>query len=82
MCSAKSKAAGPEDESGLLGNREFSYRELKYITLNFSQEIGKGGFVSVFLGYLENGNPSSQGSKEFLAEAQHLTRIHHKNWFP
>lgn len=42
----------------------------------------------MFLGYLENGNPvavkvrsesSSQGGKEFLAEAQHLTRIHHKN---
>ncbi|KAM0826257.1 hypothetical protein ACQ4PT_069007 [Festuca glaucescens] len=77
-----------KDESVLLENREFSYRELKHITDNFSQEIGKGGFGPVFLGYLENGNPvavkvrsesSSQGSKEFLAEAQHLTRIHHKN---
>ncbi|XP_051195088.1 probable LRR receptor-like serine/threonine-protein kinase At1g05700 [Lolium perenne] len=77
-----------KDESVLLENREFSYRELKHITDNFSQEIGKGGFGPVFLGYLENGNSvavkvrsesSSQGSKEFLAEAQHLTRIHHKN---
>uniref|UniRef100_A0ACD5Z6S1 Uncharacterized protein n=1 Tax=Avena sativa TaxID=4498 RepID=A0ACD5Z6S1_AVESA len=85
---AKKKATVHEDESVLLENREFSYRELKHITDNFSQEIGKGGFGSVFLGYLENGNSvavkvhsesSSQGSKEFLAEAQHLTRIHHKN---
>ncbi|XP_037452608.1 probable LRR receptor-like serine/threonine-protein kinase At4g20450 isoform X1 [Triticum dicoccoides] len=84
----KRKTTGPEDESALLENREFSYRELKYITSNFSQEIGKGGFGAVFLGYLKNGNSvavevrsdsSSQGGKEFLAEAQHLTRIHHKN---
>ncbi|VAI55443.1 unnamed protein product [Triticum turgidum subsp. durum] len=85
---AKRKATGHEDGSALLGSREFSYKELKHITNNFSQEIGKGGFGPVFLGYLENGNPvavkvrsesSSQGGKEFLAEAQHLTRIHHKN---
>ncbi|RLM80585.1 putative LRR receptor-like serine/threonine-protein kinase [Panicum miliaceum] len=53
-----------------------------------AKRLEKGGFESVFLGYLENGNPvavkvrsesSSQGGKEFLAEAQHLTRIHHKN---
>uniref|UniRef100_A0ACD5V7N3 Uncharacterized protein n=1 Tax=Avena sativa TaxID=4498 RepID=A0ACD5V7N3_AVESA len=85
---AKKRATHHEDESVLLENREFSYRELKHITDNFSQEIGKGGFGPVFLGYLENGNSvavkvrsesSSQGGREFLAEAQHLTRIHHKN---
>ncbi|XP_062218218.1 putative leucine-rich repeat receptor-like protein kinase At2g19210 isoform X2 [Phragmites australis] len=85
---AKKRTTSPQDETALLENREFSYRELKHITKNFSQEIGKGGFGAVYLGYLENGNPvavkvrsesSSQGGKEFLAEAQHLTRIHHKN---
>ncbi|VAI43860.1 unnamed protein product [Triticum turgidum subsp. durum] len=85
---AKRNATGHEDESALLENREFSYKELKHITNNFSQQIGKGGFGPVFLGYLENGKSvavkvrsesSSQGGKEFLAEAQHLTRIHHKN---
>ncbi|CAL4971410.1 unnamed protein product [Urochloa decumbens] len=85
---AKRKATSPKDETVLLENREFSYKELKHITNNFSQEIGRGGFGAVFLGYLENGKPvavkvrsesSSQGGKEFLAEAQHLTRIHHKN---
>uniref|UniRef100_A0A453NC43 Protein kinase domain-containing protein n=1 Tax=Aegilops tauschii subsp. strangulata TaxID=200361 RepID=A0A453NC43_AEGTS len=88
MYSAKRNTTGHEDKSALLENREFSYKELKHITNNFSQEIGKGGFGPVFLGYLENGNPvavkvrsesSSQGGKEFLAEARHLTRIHHKN---
>ena len=76
MHAAKRRANGLKDETSLLENREFSYRELKHITNNFSQEIGKGGFGAVFLGYLENGNPvavkvrsesSSQGSKEFLA---------------
>jgi predicted Ser/Thr protein kinase len=75
--SDKRRAAGPTYESALLENREFSYRELKHITNNFSQQVGKGGFGAVFLGYLENGNPvavkvrsesSSQGGKEFLAE--------------
>ncbi|KAL6888505.1 hypothetical protein ACP4OV_009531 [Aristida adscensionis] len=76
---ANKKAAIPKDETTLLENREFSYRELKHITNNFSQEIGRGGFGTVFLGYLENGNrvavkvrseSSSQGGKEFLAEVQ------------
>ena len=47
------------------------------MTSNFREEIGRGGFGGVFLGYLENGSPvavkmhskaSSQGDKEFLAE--------------
>jgi hypothetical protein len=77
MYADKRKGTSPKDETALLENREFSYRELKHITNSFSQEIGKGGFGAVFLGYLENGNPvavkvrsesSSQGGKEFLAE--------------
>jgi predicted Ser/Thr protein kinase len=83
MYSAR-KAADHEDESVLLENREFSYRELKHITDNFSQEIGKGGFGPVFLGYLENGNSvavkvlsesSSQGVKEFLAEVKRKSSL-------
>uniref|UniRef100_A0A0E0JVK9 Protein kinase domain-containing protein n=1 Tax=Oryza punctata TaxID=4537 RepID=A0A0E0JVK9_ORYPU len=75
--SAKRRAAGPTHESALLESKEFSYRGLKHITNNFSQQVGKGGFGAVFLGYLENGNPvavkvrsesSSQGSEEFLVE--------------
>uniref|UniRef100_K3ZDJ2 non-specific serine/threonine protein kinase n=1 Tax=Setaria italica TaxID=4555 RepID=K3ZDJ2_SETIT len=76
------------DRSNIFENRKFTYRELKLITANFREEIGRGGFGAVFLGYLENQSPvavkirsktSSQGDKEFLAEAQHLTRVHHKN---
>ncbi|KAG8049015.1 hypothetical protein GUJ93_ZPchr0009g490 [Zizania palustris] len=75
-------------KSNVFKNRQFTYKDLKLITANFKEEIGQGGFGSVFLGYLEDGSPvavkmcsktSSQGDKEFLAEAQHLTRVHHKN---
>ncbi|KQJ86230.2 hypothetical protein BRADI_4g04101v3 [Brachypodium distachyon] len=78
----------PRERSNLFGNRQFSYKELKLITANFREEIGRGGFGAVFLGHLENENAvavkirsktSSQGDKEFLAEAQHLSRVHHKN---
>ncbi|XP_074561941.1 putative LRR receptor-like serine/threonine-protein kinase At1g05700 [Curcuma longa] len=71
-----------------LDNRQFTYMELHYITNNFQNVLGKGGFGSVFHGHLEDGTQvavkmlsqsSSQGIKEFLAEAQHLTRIHHRN---
>ncbi|KAJ4787507.1 Leucine-rich repeat protein kinase family protein [Rhynchospora pubera] len=69
-------------------NRRFSYNDLIRITNKFQINIGTGGFGSVYVGALENGtqvavkrrsHSSSQGVKEFLAEAQNLTRVHHKN---
>ncbi|TVU49678.1 hypothetical protein EJB05_01004, partial [Eragrostis curvula] len=78
----------PRNISNILENRRFTYKELKVITANFREEIGRGGFGGVFLGYLEDESPvavkmhsktSSQGNKEFLAEAQHLSRVHHRN---
>ncbi|KAJ3678962.1 hypothetical protein LUZ61_021126 [Rhynchospora tenuis] len=69
-------------------NRRFSYNDLIRITNKFQINIGTGGFGSVYVGALENGtqvavkrrsHASSQGVKEFLAEAQNLTRVHHKN---
>ena len=49
------------------------------MTANFKEEIGRGGFGAVFLGYLENGSPiavkmcskTSQGDREFSAEVGH-----------
>ncbi|CAL9079672.1 unnamed protein product [Musa textilis] len=77
-------------QDGLLQfeNRQFTYMELKSITNNFERVIGKGGFGTVYYGCMEDGTQvavkmrsqsSSQGNKEFLAEAQHLTRVHHRN---
>ncbi|CAL4909209.1 unnamed protein product [Urochloa decumbens] len=71
-----------------LENRRFSYKELEMITNNFERVLGRGGFGKVYDGFLEDGtqvavklrsDSSNQGVKEFLAEAQTLTRIHHKN---
>ncbi|RWW25199.1 hypothetical protein BHE74_00034058 [Ensete ventricosum] len=70
-----------------LENRQFTYMELKNITNNFQKVLGKGGFGTVFYGCLEDGTEvavkmrsqgSSQGTDQFLAEAQHLTRVHHR----
>lgn len=67
----------PRERSNLFENRQFSYKELKLITGNFREEIGRGGFGAVYLGYLENestvavkirSKTSSQGNTEFLAE--------------
>ena len=67
----------PRERSNIFENRQFSYKELKLITANFREEIGRGGFGAVFIGYLENESPvavkirsktSSQGVKEFQSE--------------
>ncbi|TVU49670.1 hypothetical protein EJB05_00996, partial [Eragrostis curvula] len=84
----KIRLNGPRDTANVFENRQFTYKELKHMTSNFKEEIGRGGFGAVFLGYLDNGTPvaikmrsktSSQGDKEFFAEAEHLTRVHHRN---
>ncbi|KAL6851619.1 hypothetical protein ACP4OV_020183 [Aristida adscensionis] len=82
-------AGGAYAQSTLqLENRRFTYKELETITNNFQRVLGRGGFGLVYDGFLEDGtqvavklrsDTSNQGVKEFLAEAQTLTRIHHKN---
>ncbi|XP_078156204.1 serine/threonine-protein kinase CDG1-like [Carex rostrata] len=71
-----------------IDNHQFTYGELKKITNSFQNNVGTGGFGSVYVGILENGTQvavkmrsqsSSQGVKEFLAEALNLSRVHHKN---
>ncbi|KAM3411906.1 hypothetical protein ACQJBY_003527 [Aegilops geniculata] len=69
-------------------NRRFTYSELEAITNGFQRVIGRGGFGKVYDGFLEDGTQvavkllsesSNQGLQEFLAEAQTLAKIHHKN---
>ncbi|PAN18509.1 hypothetical protein PAHAL_3G206900 [Panicum hallii] len=86
--------AGPRSQNGnahglpQLENRRFTYKELEAITNNFKRVLGRGGFGSVYDGFLEDGTQvavklrsesSNQGVREFLTEAQTLTKIHHKN---
>ena len=79
---------GDDDSLQLVENRRFTYEELERITNGFDRVLGQGGFGYVYDGFLEDGtqvavklrsHSSNQGVKEFLAEAQILTRIHHKN---
>ncbi|KAL6847360.1 hypothetical protein ACP4OV_023213 [Aristida adscensionis] len=88
MMENNSMVHSTQDRTNIFENRKFTYKELKLMTGNFREELGQGGFGAVFLGLLENGSPvavkirsktSSQGHKEFLAEARHLTRVHHRN---
>ncbi|KAG1346652.1 putative LRR receptor-like serine/threonine-protein kinase [Cocos nucifera] len=77
-----------KDHQLKLESQQFTYKELENITNKFVRIIGKGGFGIVYHGFLENGVEvavklcswsSSQGTKEFLAEAQSLARVRHKN---
>ncbi|MQL94563.1 hypothetical protein Taro_027229 [Colocasia esculenta] len=57
----------------------FTFSEITSITKNFGTKIGRGGFGTVYLGYLEDGTQvavkvlsqsSSQGAKEFQTEVR------------
>ncbi|XP_058005021.1 probable LRR receptor-like serine/threonine-protein kinase At1g05700 isoform X2 [Hevea brasiliensis] len=69
-------------------NRQFTYAEIVRITNNFSTIIGKGGFGTVYHGYLSDGTQvavkmlsptSGHGSTQFQTEAHLLMRVHHRN---
>ncbi|KAL2341486.1 hypothetical protein Fmac_009426 [Flemingia macrophylla] len=70
--------------------RQFSFKEIKKYTNNFSQanDIGSGGYGKVYRGNLPSGKvvaikraqkESKQGGPEFKAEIELLSRVHHKN---
>ncbi|KAK9924380.1 hypothetical protein M0R45_032750 [Rubus argutus] len=65
---------------------EFSFKELSRATHNFSlaNKIGQGGFGAVYYAELKGEKAAikkmdRQASKEFLAELNVLTRVHHMN---
>jgi Protein kinase domain/D-mannose binding lectin/S-locus glycoprotein domain/PAN-like domain len=65
----------------------FTYSDLLYITKNFSEALGRGGFGSVFKGLLPDSTAVavkrldgiSQGDKNFRAEVSTLGTIQHLN---
>ncbi|KAG0605925.1 hypothetical protein M758_9G098700 [Ceratodon purpureus] len=65
----------------------FRYKELAVATNNFTNELGKGGFGSVYKGVLASGqavavkklDESVQGEKQFRAEVATIGNIHHFN---
>ncbi|KAI9100158.1 hypothetical protein K1719_024376 [Acacia pycnantha] len=77
--------------SKLKGPINFSYREVKFATKNFSAEnkLGEGGFGAVYKGIMRNGkvvavkklnlHPSKKVEEEFEGEAKLISIVHHRN---
>ncbi|XP_057755412.1 leucine-rich repeat receptor protein kinase HPCA1-like [Arachis stenosperma] len=83
---SKSNCGTPE----LKAVRQFSFKELKKYTNNFSpaNDVGSWGYGKVYKGTLPSGQliaikraqkESKQGGLEFKAEIELLSRVHHKN---
>lgn len=82
----------PSDPGGGMGHSRnwFSYEELIKATNGFStlNLLGEGGFGSVYKGILPDGREiavkqlkigGSQGEREFKAEVDIISRIHHRH---
>ncbi|GAV88403.1 Pkinase domain-containing protein [Cephalotus follicularis] len=70
------------------GFKRFSYAELKKLTRNFSEEIGRGAGGIVYKGILGDGrvaaikiliDEANQGEAEFLAEVNTIGKVNHMN---
>ncbi|XP_022859841.1 proline-rich receptor-like protein kinase PERK8 [Olea europaea var. sylvestris] len=77
-------------EHGGIGNSRswFTYEELSKATNGFSAILGAGGFGCVYKGVLSDGREiavkqlkagSGQGEREFRAEVEIISRIHHRH---
>ncbi|KAL2332306.1 hypothetical protein Fmac_019887 [Flemingia macrophylla] len=64
----------------------FTYAEVLSITRNFERVVGKGGFATVYHGWIDHNtevavkmlSASAQGYLQFHAEAKFLAIVHHK----
>ncbi|TKY58523.1 Proline-rich receptor protein kinase PERK9 [Spatholobus suberectus] len=85
------RASGGNTPSGLGNSRSlFAYEELIKATNNFSTQnlLGEGGFGCVYKGSLPDGREvavkqlkieGGQGEREFKAEVEIISRIHHRH---
>lgn len=87
-------SASPSFSSSLVAYKGsakmFNLVEMERATLGFDESriIGEGGFGRVYEGILEDGErvaikvlkrDDQQGTREFLAEVEMLSRLHHRN---
>ncbi|XP_016170513.1 putative leucine-rich repeat receptor-like protein kinase At2g19210 [Arachis ipaensis] len=76
-----------DDVSLKFKNKIYSYSDILKITNNFCQILGKGGFGTVYMGYVDDApvavkmlsQSSVQGYQQFQAEVKLLMRVHHRN---
>ncbi|KAJ4977366.1 hypothetical protein NE237_002472 [Protea cynaroides] len=88
--SARKTVEVDEEVSGIQNVKQYTYRELKTATEDFSQgnKIGEGGFGCVYKGRLRDGKvvaikvlsaESRQGVREFLTEIKVISDVEHEN---
>ncbi|KAL3751424.1 hypothetical protein ACJRO7_012277 [Eucalyptus globulus] len=89
--SSGSDAYTPKEQGGIGNSRPlFSYEELGKATDGFSSQnlLGEGGFGAVYKGFLPDGREiavkqlkvgGGQGDREFKAEVEIISRIHHRH---
>lgn len=88
----RTPAATPPTQAATLGHNQstFTYDELSIATEGFSQSnlLGQGGFGYVHKGVLPSGKEvavkslklgSGQGEREFQAEVEIISRVHHRH---
>ncbi|KAK3200650.1 hypothetical protein Dsin_024065 [Dipteronia sinensis] len=86
-CDHLSTIGYKRNDSLELKSRSFTYSEILRITDNFKRVLGKGGFGTVYHGYLGDtqvavkilSSSSTQWCKEFQVEITLLQRVHHRN---
>lgn len=81
----------PSEQGGINNSKSwFTYDELAHATDNFSTQnlLGEGGFGRVYKGALVDGREvavkqlkigSGQGEREFRAEVEIISRVHHRH---